>query len=117
METSREVMEFDIITRKRCVMKKIIQSSFYQKYHWNLVGGIVFLLIVIGMKFTGNLFVPRWVYVAAAFILWIIQMLLVKVYEKKELKKEEYKTGLKWLLLPLLLVLMEWYDNLGPTIY
>ena len=35
-------------------MKKLYQSELYTKHHWRIVGSILFILVIIGGKFTGN---------------------------------------------------------------
>ena len=74
----------------------MVRGNFYKKQHWYITGIICFVLIVIGTKFTGNIFLPRWLYVLLAFLLWGSQMLLVYLCESDTKKrKEEYMAGWK----------------------
>ena len=43
-------------------MKKLYQSELYTKHHWKNVGTILFVLILVGGKFKGNIFLPRFAY-------------------------------------------------------
>lgn len=52
-------------------MKRLYQSELYTKHHWRIVGSILFILIIIGGKFTGNIFFPRVVYFILAGILFV----------------------------------------------
>ena len=66
-------------------MKRLYQSELYTKHHWRIVGSILFILIIIGGKFTGNIFFPRVVYFILAGILFVWQLAMIKVYEENEL--------------------------------
>ena len=79
-------------------MKKLYQSELYTKHHWRIVGSILFILVIIGGKFTGNIFLPRVVYFILANV---------------EKRKKEYIEGLKWLAVPILIVLSDMYLDLA----
>ena len=69
-------------------MKKLYQSELYTKHHWRIVGSILFILIIIGGKFTGNIFLPRVVYFILAGILFVWQLAMIKVCEEKIEKRK-----------------------------
>lgn len=93
-------------------MKKLYQSQLYTKHHWKIVGTILFALIMIGGKFEGNIFLPRFAYFTLAAILFLGQMaVIVMCEEDAEKRKQEYKEGLKYLALPLLLLLSDIYSD------
>ena len=60
-------------------MKRLYQSELYTKHHWRIVGSILFILIIIGGKFKGNIFFPRVVYFILAGILFVWQLAMIKV--------------------------------------
>jgi len=76
-------------------------------------------LLIIGIgyqvgKFTGNIFFPRVVYFILAGILFVWQLAMIKVYEENvEKRKKEYIEGLKWLAVPILIVLSDMYLDLA----
>ena len=64
-------------------------------------------------KFTGNIFLPRVVYFILAGILFVWQLAMIKVCEENvEKRKKEYIEGLKWLAVPILIVLSDMYLDL-----
>lgn len=95
-------------------MKKLYQSELYTRHHWRIVGSILFILVIIGGKFTGNIFLPRVVYFILAGILFVWQLAMIKVCEENvEKRKKEYIEGLKWLAVPILIVLSDMYLDLA----
>ena len=69
-------------------MKKLYQSELYTKHHWRIVGSILFILVIIGGKFTGNIFLPRVVYFILAGILFVWQLAMIKVCEENVEKRK-----------------------------
>ena len=64
--------------------------------------------------YTGNIFFPRVVYFILAGILFVWQLAMIKVYEENvEKRKKEYIEGLKWLAVPILIVLSDMYLDLA----
>ena len=80
-------------------MKKLYQSELYTKHHWRIVGSILFIRVV---------------YFILAGILFVWQLAMIKVCEENvEKRKKEYIEGLKWLAVPILIVLSDMYLDLA----
>ena len=89
-------------------MKKLYQSELYTKHHWKIVGTILFVLILVGGKFKGNIFFPRFAYFTLAAILFLAQIAVIAMCEEDaEKRKQEYKEGIKYFALPILLLLCD----------
>ena len=58
-------------------MKKLYQSELYTKHHWKIVGTILFVLILVGGKFKGNIFLPHFVYFTLAAIKYLALPILL----------------------------------------
>ena len=58
-------------------MKKLYQSELYTKHHWKIVGTILFVLILVGGKFKGNIFLPRFAYFTLAAIKYLALPILL----------------------------------------
>jgi hypothetical protein len=72
----------------------------YTDYHWR--------------KIYRKYFFPRVVYFILAGILFVWQLAMIKVYEENvEKRKKEYIEGLKWLAVPILIVLSDMYLDLA----
>ena len=94
--------------------EKIISIRTLYKTSLRIVGSILFILIIIGGKFKGNIFLPRVVYFILAGILFVWQLAMIKVCEENvEKRKKEYIEGLKWLAVPILIVLSDMYLDLA----
>lgn len=93
-------------------MTRLYQSPLYKKHHWRIVGSILFLLILIGAKFKGNIFLPRVAYFGLAGILFIVQIAMITICEKDaEKRKKEYIEGLRWLAVPIIIILSEIHSD------
>nr|WP_294688967.1 hypothetical protein [uncultured Anaerostipes sp.] len=93
-------------------MKKLYQSELYTKHHWKIVGTILFVLILVGGKFKGNIFFPRFAYFTLAAILFLAQIAVIAMCEEDaEKRKQEYKEGIKYFALPILLLLCDIHSD------
>lgn len=91
-------------------MDRLYQSSLYKKHHWKIVGIISTLLILIGIEFTWITFLSRFLCFVIATIIFITQIVMIAIYEKDtEKRKKEYIEGLRWLVVPIAVILLDIY--------